>query len=75
MFSTPAPVSAARRATCAHYGCTVMGVDLTQEFVSVAREVTRRCGMEGNPSFEHGDILALPFEDATFDAAWSLCVT
>ena len=70
-----AGVGGPARYLVANYGCTVTGVDLTQEFVDVARELTRRCGMDSNPRFEHGDILALSFEDETFDAAWSLCVT
>jgi cyclopropane fatty-acyl-phospholipid synthase-like methyltransferase len=30
-----------------HQGCRVTGLDLTEEFVAVARTLTRRLGMEG----------------------------
>lgn len=53
------------------FGCTVTGVDLTEEFVAAAQELTRRCGLSGLVSFRQGSVLALPFADASFDLAWS----
>jgi SAM-dependent methyltransferase len=52
-----------------HYGCTVTGIDLTDNFVAVARSLTRRVGMEGSVRFEHGSALAMPFAEASFDMA------
>jgi SAM-dependent methyltransferase len=51
------------------FGCKVTGVDLTPEFVEVATSLTRRCGLDDRVSFRQGSALALPFEDARFDAA------
>ena len=51
------------------YGCRVTGIDLTEEFVAVAQNLTRRLGMEGQVSFQHGSALAMPFSAASFDAA------
>jgi SAM-dependent methyltransferase len=51
------------------YGCRVTGIDLTEEFVVAARELTRRCGLADRIAFHHGDALAMPFADASFDAA------
>jgi ubiquinone/menaquinone biosynthesis C-methylase UbiE len=51
------------------HGCRVTGIDLTEEFVEVANALTRRCGLAGLVSFRQGSALALPFEDAGFDAA------
>ena len=49
--------------------CRITGIDLTEEFVQVAAELTRRCGLSDLVSFRQGSALDLPFEDGTFDAA------
>src|SRR4051794_27242745 len=35
-----------------HHGCDVTGIELTEEFVTVARALTRRLGMEETVRFE-----------------------
>ena len=54
-------------ATC---GCRVTGIDLTPEFIEVARELTRRCGMAEQIEFRQADALDLPFADGSFDHVW-----
>lgn len=49
--------------------CRVTGIDLTAEFVRVAAELTRRCGLSDPVSFQQGSALDLPFDAGTFDAA------
>lgn len=49
--------------------CRVTGIDLTEEFVQVATELTRRCGLADLVSFRQGSALDLPFGGAAFDAA------
>ncbi len=49
--------------------CRVTGIDLTEEFVQVAAELTRRCGLADLVAFRQGSALDLPFGDGTFDAA------
>jgi ubiquinone/menaquinone biosynthesis C-methylase UbiE len=49
--------------------CRVTGIDLTEEFVQVAVELTRRCGLGDRASFRQGSALDLPFGAGTFDAA------
>jgi ubiquinone/menaquinone biosynthesis C-methylase UbiE len=49
--------------------CRVTGIDLTEEFVQVATELTRRCGLSDLVTFRHGSALDLPFDDGSFDAA------
>ncbi len=56
------------------YGCRVTGIDLTEDFVAVAQDLTRRCGLTDRVTFRQGSVLALPFADASFDLAWSQSV-
>jgi len=49
--------------------CRVTGIDLTEEFVQVAAELTRRCGFGDRVAFRQGSALDLPFDAVTFDAA------
>lgn len=51
------------------HGCRVTGIDLTEEFVRVATELTRRCGLGELATFRQGSALDLPFAAAAFDAA------
>jgi len=59
------------RYLAATYGCRVSGVDLTDEFVAVATELTRRTGLAGRVDFRVGSALDLPFADASFDLGWT----
>jgi ubiquinone/menaquinone biosynthesis C-methylase UbiE len=59
-------------ATC---GCRVSGIDLTPEFIEVARELTRRCGMADHIEFRQANALELPYPEATFDHVWCHNVT
>lgn len=51
----------------------VLGVDFTPEMVEKARKNAASLGYD-NVQFEHGDIEALPFADASVDAVISNCV-
>lgn len=59
-------------ATC---GCRVTGIDLTPQYIEVARELTRRCGMADRIEFREADALDLPFAEGTFDHVWCHNVT
>lgn len=52
-------------------GYRVVGVDLTPEYVEVANELSRRCGLGAQVRFLAGDALKLPFENAGFAAAYT----
>jgi SAM-dependent methyltransferase len=56
------------------YGCKVTGVDLTEEFVQVARSLTRMTKLEGSATFEQASALKLPFEAGSFDGAYMIHV-
>lgn len=58
-------------ATC---GCRVSGIDLSAPFVDAARYLTERTGQTGQVSFQAASALALPFDDAGFDAVLLLHV-
>ena len=57
------------------FGCKVTGIDLTQEFVDIARHLTRQLGLEDRVRFEQGNALAMPFADASFAGAYSMNVS
>lgn len=58
----------------ARAGATVVGVDASAEMLDVARGRAERAGVAGRATFDVGDAHALPFPNATFDAAVSLRV-
>jgi SAM-dependent methyltransferase len=58
------------RYLAANFGCKVTGVDLSQGFIDAAIYLTARCGLSDRVTFQVGDALHLPFEDASFDAVF-----
>jgi len=59
------------RTLAEQFDVRVKGIDLTEEYCSVATELTKIVGLGARVSFEHGNALNLPFEDAAFDVAWT----
>jgi SAM-dependent methyltransferase len=59
----------------ASIGCRVTGIDLTPEFIDVARTLTERCGLADRITLRVANALDLPFDDASFDHVWSHNVT
>jgi ubiquinone/menaquinone biosynthesis C-methylase UbiE len=57
------------------FGCRVTGIDLTDDFVAAAKELTERCGLSDKVEFHQGDALAMPFGEASFNAACCLNVS
>jgi len=54
-----------------HYpNASVTGFDLNIDYLAFARTRAVREGL-GNVAFEQGDLQAMPFADASFDAVWS----
>ncbi len=52
------------------YGCRVTGIDITEEFVHTARQLTDLVGLSDQLSFRVGNALDLAFEDDSFDMIW-----
>ena len=63
------------RYVATRFGCRVSGIDLTAEFCDVARHLTALLGLEDRVSISQGDALAMPFDDAMFDGAYSMNVS
>jgi ubiquinone/menaquinone biosynthesis C-methylase UbiE len=53
----------------AGFGCRVTGIELSDEYVAVASSLARRMGLADRVGFQQGSATALPFADASFDAA------
>jgi ubiquinone/menaquinone biosynthesis C-methylase UbiE len=56
------------------YGCRATGIDLTPDYVVVARLLAARTGLADRTDYQVASALDVPFADATFDAALTLHV-
>jgi ubiquinone/menaquinone biosynthesis C-methylase UbiE len=63
------------RTLAAEFGCHVTGVDLSLEFVTAARVLSRRVGLSERVDFLYADAQSLPFDGEKFDAAVMIHVT
>ncbi len=48
---------------------TVVGVDISEKMIGIAKEKTLAAGLSDKISFEIQDVASLPYPDSTFDAA------
>jgi ubiquinone/menaquinone biosynthesis C-methylase UbiE len=55
-------------------GCRVTGIDLTADYIAVARLLAARTGLTDRIDYHAASALDMPFADATFDAAVTLHV-
>jgi sarcosine/dimethylglycine N-methyltransferase len=55
----------------AKFGCTMTGVDLTEEHCDAARELNAACGLSDRVRIMQASALDLPLPDANFDRAYS----
>jgi SAM-dependent methyltransferase len=53
-------------------GCRVTGIDLSDEYIDAAERLTQLLAMQERVQFHAASALELPFEDNTFDGAWSI---
>ena len=67
-------IGGAARYLASEWGCRVSGIDLTPEFVDIARLLTARTGLADRVDLRIGSVLDLPWPDAHFDAAISMHV-
>lgn len=64
----------ATRYIAATHGCRVTGIDLTPDYITVARILAERTGLADRVTYHVASALDMPFADATFDAAITLHV-
>jgi len=57
------------------FHCRITGIDLTPEFCAIAEHFTRLIGLDARVRFQVGNALAMPFDDGTFDGAYSMFVS
>ena len=67
-------IGGAARYAAQAFGCQVTGIDLTEDYILVAKELTGRTGLADKLSFNTASALDMPFNDATFDAGMSFHV-
>ena len=53
-------------------GCRVTGIDLSDQYIDAAERLTQLLSMQERVKFHAASALALPFDDDTFDGAWSI---
>lgn len=53
------------------FGCRVEGVDLSPDYVAIARLLAERSGVSERVSFEVGGLTRLTAEDARYDVVWT----
>ena len=53
------------------FGCSVMGVDLTDEYIDVANQLTEFVNLSDKVSFKQASALELPFSSDSFDVVWT----
>ena len=57
------------------FGCRITGIDLTPEFRAIAEHFTHLIGLDARVRLRVGNALAMPFDDGTFDGAYSMFVS
>jgi SAM-dependent methyltransferase len=68
-------IGGASRCIAAECNCRVTGIDVTAEFIEVARKLTGRCKLDDRIEFLEVDALDMPFQSNTFDHVWCHNVT
>jgi ubiquinone/menaquinone biosynthesis C-methylase UbiE len=53
------------------HGCQVTVLDLTEAYCRAGERLTAWAGLDERVRFQHGDALDMPFDDGSFDVAWT----
>lgn len=53
------------------YGCRITGIDLTEDYCEAANMLAGRVGLDDKVSYRPANALDMPFERASFDAAYT----
>ena len=58
-----------------HKGCTVTGLDISEDFIEAATFLTKISGLTQKVKFQQGDAMEMPFKDNSFPTVMSMHVT
>ncbi len=64
-------IGGASRYLSSEYGCRVTGLDITAAYCHVAAMLADRLNLEAMVRYCRGDVLSMPFADASFDLVWT----
>ena len=53
------------------YSCSVAGIDLTEEYISVGKRLTELVDLSNRVELRQGSALEIPYEDEWFDVVWT----
>lgn len=53
------------------YGCHVVGIDCTREYISTGRKLNELVGLSDRVQLYQGDAINLLFDDGSFDCVWT----
>jgi ubiquinone/menaquinone biosynthesis C-methylase UbiE len=53
------------------YKCNITGIDLTEEYISVGKQLTDLVGLSDQVELHQGSALEISFEDEMFDIVWT----
>jgi ubiquinone/menaquinone biosynthesis C-methylase UbiE len=53
------------------FGCHLVGIDLTEEYISVGKKLTQLVSLSDRVELRHGSALEIPYEDERFDIVWT----
>lgn len=53
------------------YDCSTTGIDLSNEYIRTAKNLSDLVGLQDKTTFVQGDATNLPFEDQAFDVVWT----
>lgn len=53
------------------YQCQVVGIDLTEEYISVGKKLTELVGLTDRVVLRQASALEIPYEDNSFDIVWT----
>lgn len=59
------------RTLAAEFGCKVIGVDITEEYVKAAQMLTDKVGLNESVTLQVGNALDLEFGEGAFNAVWT----
>ncbi len=64
-------IGGAARTLTAEFGCQVTGIDMVEEYCRTAQMLNLWVGQNNGLTIKRGNVLDMPFDNASFDVVWS----